>query len=86
MNVPTRLLRGLVQAYRFGFSPVLGPRCRFAPTCSEYALEAVSRHGALRGTWLAAHRLRRCHPWGGHGYDPVPAPPPNAPDAGRPAS
>ena len=62
----------LVRAYRLVISPVLGPRCRFAPTCSEYALEALERHGAWRGAWLTVRRLARCHPLGGSGYDPVP--------------
>ena len=65
-------LKGLIQAYRWFVSPMLGVNCRFAPSCSEYALEAVSRHGALRGSALAAWRLCRCHPWGGDGFDPVP--------------
>ena len=66
------LLQGLIQAYRWFVSPMLGVNCRFAPSCSEYALEAVTRHGALRGGALAAWRLCRCHPWGGSGFDPVP--------------
>jgi hypothetical protein len=66
------LLRALVMAYRWTLSPMLGPRCRFLPTCSEYALEALARHGALTGGWLVLRRLARCHPWGGSGYDPVP--------------
>jgi putative membrane protein insertion efficiency factor len=53
-------------------SPVLGPSCRYLPTCSEYALTALEAHGLLRGGWLAVRRLTRCHPWGGSGYDPVP--------------
>lgn len=48
------------------------PRCRYVPTCSNYAIEALMRHGALKGTWLAVNRIIRCHPWGGSGYDPVP--------------
>lgn len=66
------LLRLPILAYRVLLSPVLGTNCRFAPSCSEYALEALARHGALKGTWLAVRRIVRCHPWGGHGYDPVP--------------
>ena len=66
------LLQGLIQVYRWFVSPMLGVNCRFAPSCSEYALEAVTRHGALRGGALAAWRLCRCHPWGGSGFDPVP--------------
>jgi len=71
-----RLLMGLVQAYRLCLSPWLPPRCRYLPTCSEYALEALARHGAWRGGWLAARRIARCHPWGGSGLDPVPGAPP----------
>jgi hypothetical protein len=71
-NLPARAITALVQAYRYGISPLLPPRCRFAPTCSEYALEAVNRHGALSGLRLALGRILRCHPWGGSGYDPVP--------------
>jgi len=66
------LLRWLIRCYQVAISPLLGPRCRYYPTCSQYALEAIARHGALRGTLLTTHRLCRCHPWGGHGYDPVP--------------
>ena len=66
--IMTALLRG----YQLTLSPLLGPCCRFQPSCSEFALEAVARHGALRGTWLAMHRIGRCHPFGGVGYDPVP--------------
>ena len=60
--------------YRLTLSPFIGWQCRFDPTCSHYALEALSKHGALRGSWLALRRLARCHPWGGWGYDPVPDP------------
>lgn len=66
------LLRGLIRAYQWVVSPIMGPRCRYLPTCSEYAAEAVARHGSLRGGWLAVKRIGRCHPWGGSGYDPVP--------------
>lgn len=66
------VLLALIQAYRYGISPVLPASCRFYPSCSAYALEAVRRHGALRGAWLALRRLLRCHPWGDCGHDPVP--------------
>ncbi|MCU0896530.1 MAG: membrane protein insertion efficiency factor YidD [Burkholderiales bacterium] len=62
----------LVKAYRYAISPMLGPSCRFEPSCSGYAVEALERHGAARGTWLAAKRVCRCHPWHPGGYDPVP--------------
>ena len=65
-------LRGLVQLYRLLLSPVLGANCRYAPSCSAYALEALAVHGAGRGSWLALRRILTCHPWGGAGYDPVP--------------
>jgi putative membrane protein insertion efficiency factor len=65
-------LRGLIRAYQLCLAPVLPPSCRYTPSCSEYAAEAIASHGAARGTWLAARRLLRCHPWGGSGYDPVP--------------
>src|SRR5262245_41549511 len=61
-----------IQAYRLLLSTLLGPRCRHAPSCSAYAIEALERHGALRGGALALRRLLRCHPWGSSGYDPVP--------------
>lgn len=67
-----RTLLGLIRAYQLTLSPWLGRRCRFEPTCSQYAAEAIARHGAARGAALAARRLARCHPWGGSGYDPVP--------------
>ncbi|MDE7027356.1 membrane protein insertion efficiency factor YidD [Duncaniella freteri] len=58
--------------YRACISPMLPPSCRFTPTCSEYAIEAINRHGAIKGLWLTVKRISRCHPWGGSGYDPVP--------------
>ncbi|MSU91602.1 membrane protein insertion efficiency factor YidD [Rhodobacteraceae bacterium 2CG4] len=61
-----------VRAYRLIGSPWVGRSCRFQPTCSAYALEALQRHGALRGGWLTLRRLARCHPWGGSGVDDVP--------------
>lgn len=76
---PVRLILILgIRLYRWGISPakaaLFGPagRCRYTPSCSAYALEAVQRHGALRGSWLATRRICRCHPWGGCGPDPVP--------------
>ncbi|MES2563902.1 MAG: membrane protein insertion efficiency factor YidD [Pseudomonadota bacterium] len=67
-----RLLLGLIMAYRYCLSPLLGPSCRFYPTCSTYASEAISTHGALRGTWLAVKRIAKCHPWHSGGVDLVP--------------
>ncbi len=61
-----------VRCYRRWVSPALPPACRFVPSCSAYAEEALTKHGAARGSWLAARRLLRCHPFGGSGYDPVP--------------
>lgn len=66
------LLRGLIRLYQLLVSPLLLPSCRFVPSCSAYAAEAIARHGAFAGTVLALRRLLRCHPWGGFGYDPVP--------------
>ncbi len=62
----------LIRGYQWLVSPWLGPCCRYQPGCSGYAMEAVDRHGAVRGSWLALRRLSRCHPMGGSGYDPVP--------------
>ncbi|MCH5181161.1 MAG: membrane protein insertion efficiency factor YidD [Prevotellaceae bacterium] len=67
-----RLLVAPILFYRRFVSPLTPPACRFQPTCSAYALEAIRRHGPRRGLWLAVRRLLRCHPWGGSGYDPVP--------------
>ena len=67
-----RILIGLIAAYRLLLSPLLGPSCRFYPTCSAYAAEAIEKHGALRGTWLALKRISKCHPWHAGGVDPVP--------------
>ena len=67
------LLLGFIRVYQLTLSPWLGRQCRYDPTCSHYATEAIERFGAGRGLWLALKRLGRCHPWGRSGYDPVPA-------------
>jgi putative membrane protein insertion efficiency factor len=75
-----RILIGLIRSYQYLVSPLLGNHCRFYPSCSHYAAEAIETHGALRGSWLALLRLSRCHPWHEGGIDPVPPPcPPNPP-------
>ena len=66
------LLLALIRFYQYAISPLLGRRCRFFPSCSEYAVEALEKHGALAGTWLALKRLSHCHPWNPGGFDPVP--------------
>jgi putative membrane protein insertion efficiency factor len=68
----SRLLIGLVRGYRYLLSPWWGGQCRFSPSCSEYAIQALQRHGAWKGSWLAARRISRCHPWHAGGFDPVP--------------
>ena len=68
----SRLLQGLIRAYQYLLSPWLGNNCRFVPSCSEYAYLAIARHGALKGSWYAARRIARCHPWCDGGFDPVP--------------
>jgi putative membrane protein insertion efficiency factor len=83
MDRPSPVARALVlliRGYQRGVSPLLPPACRFTPSCSSYAVEAIRLHGAGRGGWLALRRLLRCHPWGGSGYDPVP----QRTDAGSP--
>jgi putative membrane protein insertion efficiency factor len=71
-----RLAKAPIYAYRYALSPLIGPVCRYQPTCSAYALEAIERHGVLKGSWLTLRRLARCHPvkWlgGSEGFDPVP--------------
>ncbi|MDQ2751484.1 MAG: membrane protein insertion efficiency factor YidD [Bacteroidota bacterium] len=62
----------LIKIYQRIISPLLGPKCRFTPTCSNYAVEALLKYGLFKGLWLSIKRISRCHPWGGHGYDPVP--------------
>ncbi len=74
MNPATKLLRGAVHGYRYLISPLFPASCRYGPSCSEYALQGLAKHGAIKGAWLAARRISRCHPWGGSGYDPVPEP------------
>ena len=67
-----RALIALIGVYRFAISPVLPSACRYTPTCSDYAQQALRKYGAIKGSWLAARRILRCHPWGGFGEDPVP--------------
>ncbi len=67
-----KLVLWLIHAYRYAISPLLGPSCRFFPTCSEYAAEAVRKYGVPYGVWLAIKRILRCHPWNSGGFDPVP--------------
>lgn len=68
----TQLLVGLIRVYQWTLSPLLGRRCRFHPSCSEYAATSIVRYGAVRGSWLGLRRIGRCHPWSPGGYDPVP--------------
>lgn len=72
LDLLTWLLVMMVRFYQRFISPLTPPSCRFTPTCSQYAVEAIQKHGPVRGLWLALKRLLRCHPWGGSGYDPVP--------------
>ncbi|MBT5767226.1 MAG: membrane protein insertion efficiency factor YidD [Emcibacteraceae bacterium] len=66
------ILKALITVYKYVFSPLLGPKCRYLPTCSSYTMEAIEKHGPFMGSWLGIKRILRCHPWGGSGYDPVP--------------
>ncbi len=79
MTILSRALRavlcGVIRSYQLFLSPILPVSCRYAPSCSSYAMEAISTHGVLKGCWMAARRIGRCHPWGGKGYDPVPEAP-----------
>jgi len=61
----------LIKIYQVGISPVIGPKCRFTPTCSQYGKEALEKHGIFKGGWMTIKRIAKCNPWGGHGYDPV---------------
>ena len=72
MKLLTLVFLGLVYFYKYVLSPLLPASCRHVPTCSQYAIEAIKIHGPFKGVWLAARRISRCHPWGTHGYDPVP--------------
>jgi hypothetical protein len=69
---PRQGLIAAIRVYQIVLSPHLGPACRFEPSCSTYAVEAITRYGVIRGSWLATVRIGRCHPWGRFGYDPVP--------------
>ncbi len=71
-KVATFPLLILIRAYQLIISPLLGSNCRFMPTCSEYAMESLRSHGLIRGCYLTIKRVGKCHPWGGHGYDPIP--------------
>jgi putative membrane protein insertion efficiency factor len=83
MKLYERSVRVALRGYKLTLSPLIGRQCRFLPTCSEYAAEVLISHGPLRGGWLAAHRLCRCNPWGGSGYDPPPPRPPSTKDGTR---
>jgi putative membrane protein insertion efficiency factor len=72
LNILALPFIALIKIYQLIISPWLGPKCRYAPTCSHYAAEALKKHGVVKGLWLAIKRISRCHPWGGSGYDPVP--------------
>jgi len=67
-----RFFLAIIQLYRWFLSPLLGAACRFTPTCSQYGKEAIEKFGPFKGGWLTIKRIGRCHPWGGHGHDPVP--------------
>jgi hypothetical protein len=71
-NIFTFILVGIISLYKLLISPLLGPACRFTPTCSVYSMEAIKKYGPIKGTWLAIKRISSCHPWGRHGHDPVP--------------
>ena len=72
LDILSYFLKGLITLYKYLISPLLGPKCRYLPTCSEYAYIAIDRFGPFKGTYLAVRRILRCNPWGGHGFDPVP--------------
>lgn len=67
-----KIFIALIRIYQWSISPILGQNCRYTPTCSQYSVEAINKHGAFKGGWLALKRILSCHPWGGNGYDPIP--------------
>jgi len=71
-NLPQKIALLFVKFYQYTIRPLLPNACRYTPSCSAYATEAIEKHGALKGLWLGLKRILKCHPWGGHGYDPVP--------------
>ncbi|MDR0969638.1 MAG: membrane protein insertion efficiency factor YidD [Lentimicrobiaceae bacterium] len=71
-KIPTEVLVFFIRIYQYTLSPFLGRSCRYVPTCSTYAIEALRKHGFFRGSWLLVKRIVSCNPWGGSGYDPVP--------------
>jgi len=71
-KVFSKILIGLIKFYQYSISPLIGSNCRYTPTCSHYSVEAVEKHGPLKGGWLSIKRIASCNPWGGSGYDPVP--------------
>lgn len=72
MSVFNKIFIGFIKFYRTVLSPLFGPNCRYAPTCSEYTVQAIEKFGVVKGLWLGGRRICSCHPWGGHGYHPVP--------------
>ncbi len=66
------IFMGMIRTYQYTISPLLMPACRYTPTCSHYGIDAIKKHGAFKGGWMALKRIARCNPWGGHGHDPVP--------------
>lgn len=73
MNILANLFINIIKIYTYLVSPLLGPNCRFEPTCSKYGLQAINEHGAIKGLFLTLYRILRCNPWNGAGYDPVPS-------------
>ncbi|TAH40467.1 MAG: membrane protein insertion efficiency factor YidD [Bacteroidetes bacterium] len=71
-KILVRILIGIIRLYQGAISPFFRASCRFTPSCSQYGIEAIKKYGPLKGTYLTIKRLSRCHPWGGHGYDPLP--------------